>query len=863
MNIMELNLPIIAVPATIALMFKAAIYVYARYSQTHNLQTRLYLFFLFSFSVQNIAEIFGLYVLNNNNVMPYFQANLFYAATIVGMAVLFHLSASLAFEGRFGSKQFLLPAFVYIWAIVLETLLIFTPWLIRDFEILAYPLGDSVTRVRGPLYFLFEFYAIGIFASVIGLSLYGWKKQDSVKKRLQNSMLVIAIAPMAVLVFLVLGLLHFGIKWLNWSLTFPVALTYFLIVTAYATHQHRLLDIQFFIPWSKVRKRKTAFYDRIRAMIAEIADLGSVNEVIDRLADTLRCPVAFLGGPKPVFATESAGTMGRFPLSELRKIDRIVVTNEIADAMPETHILMRRHNIAAIVPFYPRSETAASWMLLGDSFSENVYTPLDFRLVEELFDKMAELFLDKLVMMRTQLADAHRQIRTLELKLQTSESDVGSLRGQLETVNQENVQLLKVQPADSVSGAADAEREIAATITLLGRDKDMLKRLRRHFPQTAQYVGPESAGFRRQTPPEVVVLRLDCGEDFDDRAYINVISRRRDVSTNAVYGPGASEFIFRHRKTLLGTLIELLPDRASEDVLVRKIQALVALRKATYAVSYSDLPLIGQSRVFHEMMTAARRLAGLLEPVVINTSDPKEAAALAEYMHNAGGADGNFRALECSELERDAADKLHSGYVDELITAAHGGTFALINVGALSSQSADATFAAIRRGSDVRVIASLDGSSNAALDAFVAAFRPLRLDTPNLLERSEDIALLVHYFTLQFNLQAGLDMYLNVSDVDAMMAENYPTDMTALKTAVFDLLKSKNIKNAPLLPKIDLGPAAKTLDEYVAEFEARLIDQTLRRCGGNKSKAARLLGMRPNTLHYKLERYGLLSTRNN
>ena len=28
-------------------------------------------------------------------------------------------------------------------------------------------------------------------------------------------------------------------------------------------------------------------------------------------------------------------------------------------------------------------------------------------------------------------------------------------------------------------------------------------------------------------------------------------------------------------------------------------------------------------------------------------------------------------------------------------------------------------------------------------------------------------------------------------------------------------------------------------------------------CGGNKAKAARLLGLRANTLHYKIERYGL------
>lgn len=55
---------------------------------------------------------------------------------------------------------------------------------------------------------------------------------------------------------------------------------------------------------------------------------------------------------------------------------------------------------------------------------------------------------------------------------------------------------------------------------------------------------------------------------------------------------------------------------------------------------------------------------------------------------------------------------------------------------------------------------------------------------------------------------------------------------------------------------------SRALDEYVADYEKQLIKQTLQRCGGNKSQAARILGLRPNTLHYKLERYGLLEKSN-
>lgn len=47
------------------------------------------------------------------------------------------------------------------------------------------------------------------------------------------------------------------------------------------------------------------------------------------------------------------------------------------------------------------------------------------------------------------------------------------------------------------------------------------------------------------------------------------------------------------------------------------------------------------------------------------------------------------------------------------------------------------------------------------------------------------------------------------------------------------------------------------LSTAVAEFEAELIRHALTSCKGNQAKAARLLGIRSNTLHYKITRYGL------
>jgi len=617
-------------------------------------------------------------------------------------------------------------------------------------------------------------------------------------------------------------------------------MTYFLVVTAYAIHQHRLFDIQFFIPWSKVRARKTAFYDRIRAMIAEVADLGTVREAVHRLSETLGCSVALVSTGKPVLAVAgSAQQMVAFPLEQLRGIDRIVVANEIADRDPATYKLMQSHGVAAIVPFYPHSHSASGWMLLGDAFSEQVYTPLDFKMVEQLFDKMAELFLDKLLAMRTQLAAAERRLQATELRLQEAEAGIVTLRGEVESLREQNLRLAREQAADSLAASAPEHGSLPG-IVLLGRDKPLLKRLRRQFPQADQYVGPDSGSFRRQTPPDVLICRMETDRDADSD-WLALLTQGRSAAL--LHGAGARDFVATHIEQLTGTLIELMPEDATDETLARRIRALAQLRRATRAVSDPDCPLIGASLAFHETLRDVARLAGFTEPLLIESRDTRETVAVARYLHDTGARPGRFQV----ETAPAAVDRL-----DSLLNECAGGTLLLTGLETLAPETRERAIAAALAAKVTRVVlgaASVDEATRTRFHSFT-----LRL--PTLRERRQDLPLLVHYFTLQYNLRAGTHAYLTQAELDDLMAAHYPEDMDALRAAVFARLNATHRTAAPA-PDMDVTQTDKTLEEHVAAFEARLIEQTLERCQGNKSKAARLLGLRPNTLHYKLERYGL------
>ncbi|MFL6623859.1 MAG: helix-turn-helix domain-containing protein [Sulfurifustis sp.] len=511
---MEVSFWLVSLPALISLSLKGGIYLYAHYSRTHNLLTRLYLLTLFAFSIQNIAEVAHFYTLIERGVTPNFEVNTFYAASIAAYAFLFHLSLALAFNAQDKTVRRFADG-VYVYAVLLEALLLFTPWLIAGYSPIG---GYTVTRIPGPLYWAFELYVIATAVSAIGILAYGMKGQRSGYRKAQLKIVLIAMVPLNLVAIGVLVALHTGVRLFNASVTMPIALTFFLLLTAYATHQYRPFDIEFFIPWSKVRKRKSAFYQRIQAMIAEVAELRSVKEMLENVAQVLHCQVALIGGPRPLVALVKGQQLSpgdlplsRFPRQVLEKVDHIVVVNEIADRLPELHGLMKQHKVGAIVPFNAHAAASAHWMLFGEHFSDHVYTPLDFKMVETLFERISERFLDNLLVLRTRLADADADIRnykrriavaweeltTLRRRVAIAEDENRKLREENSRLRRQRLRVVRSQLPEAIaSGKKTLERYLAeceaeiVTAALKATRGDKLKaaRLLGIWPNTLRYI---------------------------------------------------------------------------------------------------------------------------------------------------------------------------------------------------------------------------------------------------------------------------------------------------------------------------------------------------------------------------------------
>lgn len=826
-------------PSLLALVSKLGFLAYASTSRVKTASARLFLVLLAVLAAFNAVEWIGLHALaadgfSSTSVVLGFA---YFALFIPSLALFLHVSLLLAAEGR-GHNMPPLAWLIYLPAAALVGLLLGTDLLVQGFQ----PHQYTVLRVPGPLYYLFEAYVCLYLAATLYYLARALVTAQSALHRARLRLWLLGLVPLGALIVYLIVANHFGWARLTSTVYVPIALTFFLLAATYATYQYRLFDVEFYIPGSEVRRRKTAFYDRIRAMIAEIADLDSVETAVERVGAALRCPVALVGARQEVIALASADSaFSRIPRATLEGVNHIVVVNEVASAMPELYRTMRQHRVAAIVPFHPHSHYAAGWLVLGEGFSNEVYTPRDFKLVEELFAKMGDLFLDKLLAMRAQLAQAVREVQRLEQRTAEALSQVAQLKANAAELTRENARLAALQPADSC--ALEPAAPHAITLAVLGRNKALAKALRQHFVQAEHYVGADSASFKRKPLPDTIVYYLESTHDNAARELIATLPQRHAL---LLTGPGAPTFVEHQRAALLGRLVEVVPNADDMATIARRAEALAMLARATVLLAEDARVLIGQSAQFQRVLTEARRLGVLDDAVLLRGDDVDFAHVIALLMHRQSGAKGPFRRLDAHTIGDDA-DK---NAIEQVVAEAQQGTLFVAGLAEMFREAADHLLQ-VSAAASVRVIAF--DSTGTLTAGSMAPQRPFELELPSLRERREDAQLISHYFTLQFNLRTGTARYLRQQDLNALLTETNST-LAGIRHTIADALVRED---AAAPTDIDFAALDKTLDEYLAQFEARVLAQTLARCQGNKSQAARLLGLKPNTLHYKLERYGL------
>ncbi len=174
---------------------------------------------------------------------------------------------------------------------------------------------------------------------------------------------------------------------------------------------------------------------------------------------------------------------------------------------------------------------------------------------------------------------------------------------------------------------------------------------------------------------------------------------------------------------------------------------------------------------------------------------------------------------------------------------------------------------------DVRILAATNVDLRAALEQ--GTFREdlyyrlnvLPINVPALRERKEDIPFLAEYFVKKLGKDLGSTVQsISEEAIERLMRYHWPGNVRELENVIE---RSMVLATGAVLEaagvRLDNEPRAKVAggDAFLPEgmtleqHEQAIIREALKRANGNKSQAARMLGLTRNALRYRLTQMGL------
>jgi PAS domain S-box-containing protein len=141
--------------------------------------------------------------------------------------------------------------------------------------------------------------------------------------------------------------------------------------------------------------------------------------------------------------------------------------------------------------------------------------------------------------------------------------------------------------------------------------------------------------------------------------------------------------------------------------------------------------------------------------------------------------------------------------------------------------------------------------------------RVIQIDLPPLKERRADLPLLIEHFLNKFSLRTGKKIsQISPGVLQILMNHDYPGNIRELENIIehaFVLCHGTAIQLAHLPPEFQKGPLEnggpdRSFEKKLKAQEQELINRALEKHRGNRSLAAKELGIHPTTLWRKLKR---------
>jgi two-component system, NtrC family, response regulator len=309
---------------------------------------------------------------------------------------------------------------------------------------------------------------------------------------------------------------------------------------------------------------------------------------------------------------------------------------------------------------------------------------------------------------------------------------------------------------------------------------------------------------------------------------------------------------------------------------------------------YSFEQIFGNSKVIKETISLARKVAPTDSTVLLEGETGTGKELFAQSIHNASPRRSKpFIAVNCSAFPKDLLESEVFGYkkgaftganIDKkgLFAEAHEGTLFLDEIGdmdlglqaKLLRVLEDQSFTRIGDTKPVKVDVRIIAATNRDLlhEAHQEHFRTdlyyrlsgFKIVVPPLRDRKEDLADLANHFIRFYSNKtnkkiSGMDegFFRKLKEYD------WPGNTRELKNMIERavILADKELLSVDLLPyeivKANHDTSFSSFEGTIEELEKMHIRKILSITGGNKTKAAEILGIGIPTLYRKIDKFGL------
>ncbi len=363
---------------------------------------------------------------------------------------------------------------------------------------------------------------------------------------------------------------------------------------------------------------------------------------------------------------------------------------------------------------------------------------------------------------------------------------------------------------------------------------------------------------------------------------------------NAIEAVRAGAFDFVQKPFELAEL-ELTVARAVEQRRLRRENE--ELRRRLVEGRDALVPFVAESPSMKQVVELVFRAAPARASVLITGESGTGKERVARALHQLGPRrSGPFLAVNCGAIPETLLEGELFGYVkgaftgadrahDGLFQAASGGTLLLDEIGEMPLALQVKLLRVLQERSvrpvggtreipvDVRVVAA----TNRNLEEEVRAGRfredlyyrlnVVSIHVPSLAQRREDIPRLAEQILTRLSLDAAIVRPRISEDAMAfLLAYPFPGNVRELENM---LERAIVLDTDGVIDRADLRPpegsqaavpipsAAGSLDEQVAQLERTRILEALAATGGNRTEAARRLGITFRSLRYRMEKLGL------